>query len=435
MDKMKLRGLLVMAYGSIIGSGIFAMIGVGITFTGKSISLALLIGSILNVIRYAPFILVSGSTKIKGGGYGIAKVLIGRYAAVYGLNALFINFMSSIYCIAIVEYMSQYLGFMQTNVKLYQVIVLSLFFLVSYTGLKGMTKFQGVIVVMMFIAMFAFIGFGLGQVHSGYVSNDFFAGGLSGFIIATAALSFASAGGQTVANYYEVAEKPGRKIPLTIIVATLTVGILYLVVGVVASGVLPISQVQGKMLNVVAAEILPSGVLFIFIIGGAVAALASTVNNGLAYIKYPVQALARDTYLPKWMIRTDKNGYMFILMGIFYIAGLIPIIVGLNIEEIVSISLGPVYITNAVLCFRTSKLDRILGEQWEKSSFYMSKSKLMALSIIAGVIQLVLGIILITSFSTTAMIASGLLGLASLIYVSYVNRAKSTNKNGGSYES
>ena len=60
-----------------------------------------------------------------------------------------------------------------------------------------------------------------------------------------------------------------KDIPFVIIVSTLLVTLVYILVGFVAAGVLPLEQVGGQPLTAVATAIMPTWLLYFFVICGA----------------------------------------------------------------------------------------------------------------------------------------------------------------------
>lgn len=66
--------------------------------------------------------------------------------------------------------------------------------------------------------------------------------------------------------------------------------LIYGPMAVVAAGVLPIEQVANKNLALVAQAIFPNWLYVIFIIGGAVFAIATSLISGIAMMRLPGNA-------------------------------------------------------------------------------------------------------------------------------------------------
>ena len=83
-------------------------------------------------------------------------------------------------------------------------------------------------------------------------------------------------------NLSAEAKNPTRDIPVVMLVSTLIVAILYGLIGIVAAGVLPVEQVAGENLSLVAGYILSRPLYVFFMTCGAMFALISTLNAQFA---------------------------------------------------------------------------------------------------------------------------------------------------------
>lgn len=66
---MNLFDLTFMAMGGIIGAGIFSSVGEGIGVTGRSITLALIVGMVFQMSQQARYVFTSSMFKVSGGMY------------------------------------------------------------------------------------------------------------------------------------------------------------------------------------------------------------------------------------------------------------------------------------------------------------------------------------------------------------------------------
>ena len=70
-------------------------------------------------------------------------------------------------------------------------------------------------------------------------------------------LTFACGGAQNIINFSAEAKDPTKDMPFVIIVSTAVVAIFYAFMAIVATGILPIGDVMGQPLSLVASKILP----------------------------------------------------------------------------------------------------------------------------------------------------------------------------------
>ena len=61
--------LMSIAVGQIIGAGIFALAGIAIAMTGKSVNIAFMIAALLVVLMSITQIIISGTIRMRGGFY------------------------------------------------------------------------------------------------------------------------------------------------------------------------------------------------------------------------------------------------------------------------------------------------------------------------------------------------------------------------------
>ena len=156
-------------------------------------------------------------------------------------------------------------------------VILTLLVIINLLGVQVAAKAQYIMVILLTIALLAFAGFGIGHVKPGFTQGpDFMLNGFAGIMSAASLMSFATIGSTFIVNFSGQCKEPTKDIPFAIIVSTIVVAVLYILVAIVAAGVLPISEVAGKSLAVTAAEVLPYPVYLFFIIGGAMVALVTS---------------------------------------------------------------------------------------------------------------------------------------------------------------
>ncbi len=415
--RLSLTDLTMLGVGSIIGSGIFAMVGIGIDLTGKAVSLALVLGAFVNLIMCAPIVLVASLTDVEGGIYGVARTLLGpRWGGVFGLLQVMSNCIVAIYCLAMAAYVAQLFPALAEYERLIAGLILTGFFLTTLSGTKNLARLQGVMVIVMLLALAVFVAYGLGRVEPGYFTEGYFDNNIVGFVTATAVLTFASTGANLLVNFYEVTDNPRRNFPLALVISTVIVALVYFLIGIVASGVLPLAETAGQPLSVVAQVVLSDTLFIFFVAGGAFLALASTLNNTLAMIPFPTLALTRDGHLPRALLRTSASGYPWLVMLALFAIGLLPIVTGLDIEEIVSIVFGPSFLLASVFAFAAVRLPRRYPDAWRESALYMPQWLLLVVCTVSALTFAATGAILVMNLSPALQVASALFGVVGIIY-------------------
>lgn len=382
--------LFTMGLGYIIGSGIFAILPIVMGNAGKSVSLACLAGALLCLFSASiPAVFMSSTIDLPGGVYSQGAVLMPEaLAGTYGiLNAIGqMTFSGSL--ISLTGYVVQMIPGLSDLQKLVSFVLLVCFFLLGLKGVKLSAGFQNVTVIVLVLALATFIVGGLPHVNFGtYFSDNYFSGGMDGFMQASAMLMFCSIGGTAVLSFSSEAKNSKRDIPLATLLSSLTVAVLYFFIAVVGSGILPVEDVAAAMnLGIVAETFLPTPLYLFFMVGGAMFGLGTTVNSQLAALPYPVLKMAEDGWLPKSCTKRDKHfNYPYIIMGfMFVVGGVLPIVFGLNITDIASMAGAPTFLFSGVLALYSMQIPKKFPERWKQSKFHVPNPVLYALMILSA---------------------------------------------------
>ncbi len=373
--KMGLVGLCSMGIGYVIGSGVFTMLPSVIGLTGRSVCLSMLLGSVIALLSVIPSVFLSSVIDLDGGPYTQNLALFPQVVAgVFGIIQMVAYLGYAAIGVGMANYTIQLvpgLGNMQKVVAMCWII---LFFLLGIKGITLSAGIQNVMVVLLLIALGIYAFGGLPAVQPGFFTGGgFFSGGAKGFLMATALLSMSSMGASAMINFTPVAENPKRNIPIAMIVSTLVVAILYFLIAVVTGGVIPVGEVAGQNLGVVAETFLAKPLYLFFMIGGAMFALGTTLNANISAIPYPWLAMAEDGWLPKVILKKDKKfGYPYVLMGIVFVIGAIfPVVFGLDIATITSLFAFPSFIVWAIVAIAAFRIPKLYPQHWEQSNFHV----------------------------------------------------------------
>ncbi|MDR1249996.1 MAG: APC family permease, partial [Treponema sp.] len=348
------------------------------------------------------------------------------FGGVVMFLGFFINLSLSMYALSFADYFFRFVP--GVPVRLVAVIVFTGFWLLNMFGIDKMAKVQNLIVIIMCVALALFAAFGVSKIQPGFFGEGFMTNGVLGVLQAAALLTFATGGALILVNLSGEAKNPVRDIPLAMIISTVIVAILYATLAFVASGVLPVEQVAGKPLTQVAEAVLPTPLFVFFIVGGAMFALASTLNSQFASGTKPMLQGSVDGWLPqKLAYLHPKFKTPMIWLTIFYVLGLVPIISGLDIGEVANMVLIINQAMMMVLNILLIRLPKVVPEIWEKSKYHIGGPGLIFISVISifgGGVTIVL---LITSSTPFLMIGNVVMLGFSFLYCYF--RAKSGKVN------
>ncbi|NLY73634.1 MAG: amino acid permease [Tissierellia bacterium] len=375
-DETKLLGrfeLISIAVGNVIGGGIMSVVGVAIGLTGRSVALALVLSGILTFISILPKSFAAATVRMNGGEYSLATLLGGEFfAGVYIAFWLTNFFGASLYCTSFAQYFEMLVPGL--NPSLVALALLAIFYVLNILGIKVAAKAQNYMVVILIAALLLFSFFGFGHVKPGFFQQpDFMRNGFIGIMYAAALMNFACGGAGHIVSFGKQSKNPTRDIPISIVIASLVVTVIYAMVAIVAAGVLPISEVEGQSLAKVAFEVLPYPLYLFFIVGGAMIALATSLNALMGWLPPPIVQACEDGWLPKKFGESSKRFGTphWILTFIFVMAGLF-IVAGWDVGDIATVG---TFLANAgtlVVVITLIRLPKVLESKWKKSIFHVS---------------------------------------------------------------
>ena len=416
LGKKELMGI---AIGQIIGAGIMSMMGVAIAMTGRSANLAFMLSAVFTMCTFFPSIFITSCIRMRGGMYTQFAIFAGdKWAGYYSVVYFITNMSLAMYALSFAEYA---LALLPTggNQKVIALIVGTLFFVLNYFGVDLMAKIQNLLVIVLVISLAMFAVFGLPQVDlAAYFSNAdgmFMTDGIGGFLTAVAYLGFAT----VILGVSAECKNPTKDIPFVIIVSTVSVAILYGLVATTASGVLPVPEVANQPLTLVAAEILPKPLYIFFIVGGAMFALATTLNSQIMSCTKPVMQSCEDGWFPQSLASLSKYKTPWKILIIYYFILVVPILADLNIAQISSIVQILGYLNNLVLTITAMKLPKMFPEAWEKSQFHVPTPVFNTLMIITCAALLVQASFMLKSMTLQLIIFNVAVMAAGFIWAFY----------------
>ncbi|MBQ6113959.1 MAG: amino acid permease [Synergistaceae bacterium] len=325
--------LMAIAIGQIIGAGIMSSTGVAIGMTGTGVVLAFALSPFLTIISIYPVAILSSAVPTTGGPYRYCSRLMGKT-----LGMIYLLLHTTAYGAAVSQYALSFGAYFESIVPFVSqhtaaMIVLTLFYVMNLNGTKSAAFLNKVMTVALFGGLALFIVFGLPKTDYSYVLKveNLFRNGTFAFISTLALLSSATAGAQFIAELGGEAKDAGRTIPKVMLVSTFGVGVFYVLIALVAAGVLPMDEVANQPLTLVADKTMPRVAFYLFVIGAALGATATTLNATLSWITKPLLVACDDGLLPYTLGCVSRKGVPYKLLTIFYMLGMIPLAVHYDI--------------------------------------------------------------------------------------------------------
>lgn len=393
--KLSLFDLISIGVGCIIGSGIFALLGVGIAFSGRGIVVALFLAMFLCVLQSISLPMLTNIFELDGGDYAINSLLVPKAisGANVGRDVLFRAGSLAVGVLAIAQYLVLLVPALADHSKVVALVVLALGCLCVFAGDKAASRIQNVMCIFMYAALVLFVVYGLINMNpSAYAEEPMLPKGVNGLIMAIALMSYTCNGFQYVVNMGKAADKPTRNIPLAFCLSALVGAAIYALIGFAATHAFSYGDIAGKNLGDIAEMMMPSGLSKFFVIGGALFALGTSLVGAIISAYRPLMACSRDGWLPSALNKTTKNGTPTYVLVLLFLLGAIPILLGLDMGDVATICLFPAAIVKIIVNLYAMRVPERFRKEWDSRTMRVSTGLYRALLLISCCASVVLGV-------------------------------------------
>ncbi len=403
--------------GQIIGSGVMVLTGVVVGVTGHGTPLAFILAAVLVICTMISAVVLSSAIPSNGGGYSYVKRLISPRAGFVYLGMFVLSqVLIATFALGFAQYFAALVP--SANQTLVAMIILTIATIINLIGIKTAASVQNIMVACLLAALLLFAIFGLPKVtwsNMALTSANLMPNGVKNFLQGIALLSFATGGAKFLAETAGEVKDAGKTVPRAMILSTVIVAVFYALVGVVASGVLPLDQVAYQPLTLVAQTIFPAWLYYFFVIGGALFALATTLNGTLSWVTRGLQLSAQDGWLPPVLAKENKGGTPVILLLIFYVVGAIPILTGMDTTTISNMGVGVnqvLLVMEVIACWRLPKL---MPQAYENATMKLKLPLLRVLLVLSIVLNV--GTFVITMDGMTPVVWGATIAFVILLIV------------------
>lgn len=403
--------------GQIVGSGVFVLTGVVMGMTGHGMPYAFFLAAVISLIQLIPMAILGSAMPATGGSYVYAKRLIGpRAGFVYLMVFVLSQVLISTFALGFASYVA--VIFPGVPEKLVASLAILAAVAVNLIGLKTSAKVQKGMVALLLVSLAIYIAFGIPKIQWSMLTptmENLMPNGTLSFLRGAVMLSFACGGAKFLAENGGEVENPGKTIPKAMVVSTLLVAAFYALVGFVAAGVLPMDQVAGKNISVVAKEIFPAPVYLFFVIGGAWFALLTTLNGTLSWVTRGLQRASFDGWLPKVVGTENKNGAPIYLLAFFAVVGLIPVVTGMNTTDISNMGTGCSKLSDLLMVYACFRLPDVLPDVYERSTLKMKPSTLKVVMVIVFIVLALSSVVSLSGLTPMQFAGMGIFIVAAII--------------------
>lgn len=373
-SKLSLVETISLAIGFTIGSGIITQTGIGIGMTGRSIFLAFLVSAVLFLISFRPIFMMSTILPTTSAAYVYSKELLHEDVGIFYAYVYFLGRMTiAVFGISLAQYLASIVPALSGELaqRAVAVGVLTVFFVINLFGVKAAAKIQNVMCIILIAGLALYVVLGIGKVDYGtYFTEGFFTGGFTGFYSAVALLYFAVGGAYIITDFASSIKDAPKVMVKVIVGVTLGVCLLYMLMGVVASGSVPVSEAAGKPLTISASVVMPNQLLYcFFIIGACIGALITTMNSSFVWYSSALLGPCEDGYFPRTLAEKNRYGVPWKLMTIFYLFGAVPAVIGMDLTVLSKMAIGLTILGTCIPMAGILKLPYKYEKEWKASKY------------------------------------------------------------------
>ena len=388
MQKIGLLGAVVIIIGTVIGAGIYIMIGPLAVETGPSLFLCYLLALIIALTSSICYAQVASIFPATAGTYQYTKMF---YSDSLGFFVSWSRYVASFVMLALMGqgFASYFEDILLVDPKVLAISIVTIFYIVNMLGIITTKNVQSILVVIVVSGLVLFFLPGLFRIDADNLT-PFFGAGAGPILKGSVTAFFAYTGIYFVAEIGEEIENPHQNIPRSIFLAAVVIGILYLGTALVFSGGLGWKTIIKHTPNLAdASRIMFSPTLSAIIRICAIVAIITPINAIYLSSSRGLYSLAREGLMPgifSTLNRFHAPGYAITFV---YVLGVSTIILDLPILFLGTISSVITLISMSLVAGGCLKIEREYPEQYQQAPMRLSKPLLFGcalLTIGAGII-------------------------------------------------
>lgn len=415
---LTLWALVAIAVGQVVGAGIVTVTGSAIAATGRSAWLSYGVAVFAGLFRIFPIIFFCSTLVVPGGNYGMVTRTLGpKTGGLMTISSLVAWAVRGTAVLSIGIYINSVFPAVSREVG--GTVIWTLLIIANLFGIDAMAKIQKIATPTLLIALMIFAVAGICKRTVSpfdFSNSEMFTGGSAGFASADVLL-LGSCHGQSMINALATrCENPKRDLPRAMLIATGVIFVLYMCVGVAAGCVLPLEEIAGKPFTPTAKYLLPEWLFVLFMIGGPIFALLTTMNSGISAICLPTIAGVREGWLPAFLAKENKYGVPWISYLIIWVIGLVPLLTGLSIQQITNFLLVLTSVTTFMIIIAGFAMPKKFPQEWKESRMHCPDALYYFIMVISAGVQIYTVVNSLKHLTPTLIIINIVTISASLIY-------------------
>ena len=343
--------------GLIVGAGLFSLTGVAADFAGTGLPLAYVVTFAVVGASLVPTAALGSAFPTTAGNYKYPSRLwspVAAFIAAWGLAISMFAGGLPVYALGFGQYVNDLGTWMPAlgglDPTLLGVGALTVFFLVNLAGIKLAARVQLLLFFTLITSLLTFVVLGFPAVDAGNFSPPL-STGVGGHLTGAAVLYFVCLGANYVVDLGADVREATVNIPKSFLISVPLVFVLYLLTSVVSVGTVGVPALAGETLSVPAEAALPSAAASYFIVGGALFAIATTINAVFMIAPKYMQALADDRFFPEAVAReNDRFGTPHWGLAVVWVLSVASLLSPLPLEQLGALlAMGGILLIIAVM--------------------------------------------------------------------------------------
>lgn len=323
--------------GLIVGGALFSLTGVAVGIAGPAVVLAFVLAFSIAVLGLLPTAMLGAAFPTTGGNYRYPAALVSRplaFVSAIGLGVSMFTGGLPLYALTAGQYVDSLVAVSPTLVG---VGLLTLFFAVNVAGVRSAAAVQIAMFVGLVAALGLFVVFGAPAADTANLT-PFAPNGALGVATAAGVLYFVCLGANFVVDIGGEIRDATVTIPQSFAISVPLVLGIYASIGLVAVGTVGADAMANRTLAVPAATFLPGALQSFFVVGGALFAIATSINAVFLITPKYLEVLAADGLVPGQLAATnDRFGTAHWGMAVVYVLSVAALVSPLPVAELGSL--------------------------------------------------------------------------------------------------
>lgn len=353
-DKLGLKELTAIGIGSMIGGGIFSVMGLAEEIAGHATVLVFVMGGIIALFAGYNYAKLAVAFRQDGASYiYLRRAFPSRpvIASFVGWSVI-VGYIGTLalYSYTFGSYGAAMLGFPDSYPirTLLAFVILSVFLLINLKGIREMGESEDVIVFFKVAIMLSLGLVGLFYIQPAHFI-PLFDKGYNAVLLSGAVVFVAFEGFQLITNSVVETENPQRNTPLSIYLSILIVTVIYVVLAIAVMGILSHEEILAAKEYAIAEALKPIFGEWGFALASIAALLAtsSAINGTLFGASRMMADIAKDGIFPSILSRRNTRMIpyyallaMFVLSGLFVLYGRLDSIIAFSSMTFLLVSLA-----------------------------------------------------------------------------------------------